>query len=168
MTHKHDLDVPKSCYRCDPIVSITQLILPPTQHVSVKTADATGRIATHGFVTRAKLSAPPRGSPPGQESGLSPWRSRSARHIHARRESARSDATAAPQDMSRALRFRAARSQLHCRRCEDHGAAPGPVEFRLLSVARYRHCDEPKGTQAKPNKIASSTHQLSASSRLRL
>jgi hypothetical protein len=64
MTHKHDLDVPKSCYRCDPIVSITQLILPPTQHVSVKTADAvsvktpdaTGRIATHGFVTRAKLS----------------------------------------------------------------------------------------------------------------
>jgi hypothetical protein len=49
MTHKHDLDVPKSCYRCDPIVSITQLILPPAQHLSVKTADATGRIATHGF-----------------------------------------------------------------------------------------------------------------------
>jgi hypothetical protein len=56
MTHKHDLNVPKSCYRCDPIVSITQLILPPAQHLSVKTADARVGSQLTGFVTRAKLS----------------------------------------------------------------------------------------------------------------
>ena len=49
MAHEHDWDVPKSRYRCDPTLSIAQLILPPPQHSPVKAGDALGRIATHRF-----------------------------------------------------------------------------------------------------------------------